>query len=779
MAIIPRTLARYVRSTISSYSLIHARWASSLSPLYQGRNTRRPLKRAKIDAIASVDQATRVPCITEKKLHSLLQDAVRSYAESLQTKKRLSSFGIPIHAIQMAHEQIATIPLSSKTDIWACVLNLWAQEVQNDIWATFATRQELTSAYLQQGNDALHRACAQSFLAWLSTQFERCRMTTALTATEKSTLREACMQLDVLRSITDLRAPSLTYSSARSLTRQIHLHVGPTNSGKTHGALVTLSKARTGLYAGPLRLLAHEVWERMNQGTISPSIPPRACNLRTGEEVRVVDEYAGLVSCTVEMADVTRAYEVAVIDEIQMIADVQRGFAWTQAVLGLPAKELHLCGEASAVPLIQRLVEMCGDELHIHNYNRLSPLHVAPSSLRGDLTKVEPGDCVVAFSRSTIFWLKEQIEARTGLQCAVAYGALPPEIKSEQAKLFNSGKLDVMVASDAIGMGLNLRIRRVIFDTLSKWNGKEQVPLSLSQIKQIAGRAGRYGTSRDKNEQPSGLVLTRNENEMEYLRAALAAPVRPITHAQIQPSTRKLESLALLLPRARTRGPSSSRRRVSIHDNSVSTLLEEFHAFADLDAGVFSMADFVSQKAMSTIIEHRGRDRLTHAEKEKWSNTPVNMRDERAVAWVGNAIERYARGELVRFEACAKELGTMEAEEAIAQIMRDAQTRHKAAGSEQSVVMFAQQDETVLNIHTLMLLESLHRTLTLYLWLGFRFPLAFCFRHDVEARKQRTEASIEFCLEAIRVRRAQRLTRLGRKEEAHVLLKKHVHRKRR
>ena len=330
------------------------------------------------------------------------------------------------------------------------------------------------------------------------------------------------MQLELIRSISDLRVPALAFANARSLTRQIHLHVGPTNSGKTHGALVTLSRARTGMLAGPLRLLAHEVWERMNQRTISPGIPPRACNLRTGEEVRTVDEYAGLVSCTVEMADVTRPYDVAVIDEIQMIADPQRGFAWTHAVLGLPAKELHLCGEASTVPLIQHLAKLCGDDLHVHNYERLTPLHVAPHSLYGDLGKVQRGDCIVAFKRSTIFRLKEQIEARTGLQCALAYGALPPETKSEQAKLFNAGKLDVMVASDAIGMGLNLRIKRVIFDTLSKWNGTETVPLSLSQIKQIAGRAGRYGTSRDAS--PHGLVLTRHEDEKDILRAALAPP---------------------------------------------------------------------------------------------------------------------------------------------------------------------------------------------------------------------------------------------------------------
>lgn len=582
------------------------------------------------------------------------------------------------------------------------------------------------------------------------------------------------MQLELIRSITDLRVPALAFANARSLTRQIHLHVGPTNSGKTHGALVTLSRARTGMYAGPLRLLAHEVWERMNQGTISPGIPPRACNLRTGEEVRTVDEYAGLVSCTVEMADVTRPYDVAVIDEIQMIADPQRGFAWTHAVLGLPAKELHLCGEASTVPLIQHLAKLCGDDLHVHNYERLTPLHVAPHSLYGDLGKVQRGDCIVAFKRSTIFRLKEQIEARTGLQCALAYGALPPETKSEQAKLFNAGKLDVMVASDAIGMGLNLRIKRVIFDTLSKWNGTETVPLSLSQIKQIAGRAGRYGTSRDAS--PHGLVLTRHEDEMDILRAALAAPVRSVTHALIQPSKQKLESLSFLLPRSRPK--EAVRRGNVLQENSMSSLLEEFHAMADLDAGIFAMSDFVSQQAISALIEHRGCGLLTHAEKETWSNTPVNVRDERAMAWVGNAIEKYARGELVEFEACAKDLGTLEVEEAVTQIAADAEARRKAAKSTQPLAMWVQQDETILHVDTLMLLESLHRSLTIYLWLGFRFPLSFCFRHHVAERKRRTEASIEFCLEVIRIRRAQRLTYLGRDEEAKKLLQKHIEKRR-
>ncbi|KAL4402228.1 RNA helicase [Malassezia pachydermatis] len=700
---------------------------------------------------------------------------MEDYAKTRATIRQYHSWNISPTVMAIVREAIQTRDArltSPHEDIWAWLLHVWSKSAKQqdaELWPTMAS---LCSAYEQQGDDALTRACAQSFLSWLQREIYQTIRMSSVPDFKAQLMRDVHLQLVLLRSTTDLRAPALQYSHARSLTRQLHLHVGPTNSGKTYGALVALSRAKTGIYAGPLRLLAHEVWDRLNHGTVAPSVPPRACNLRTGEEVRVVDEHAGLVACTVEMADVTRSYDVAVIDEIQMIADPQRGFAWTQAVLGLPAKELHLCGEASAVPLLRQLAKLCGDDLHVHEYQRLTPLEVASHSLRGDLSKIERGDCVVAFSRSAIFQLKEQIEAKTGLQCAVAYGALPPETKSEQAKLFNAGKLDVMVASDAIGMGLNLRIKRVVFDTLSKWNGTERVPLSLSQIKQIAGRAGRYGTSRDEATSPSGLVLTRHEDEMDNLRAALAAPVRPITHASLQPTTQQMETLSLMLPH--TTSSRSSRRRPSSTETTVSTLLDDVKALARLDVQSFTLADFETQKRMSPIIEARGRDRLTQAEKEKWANTPVNFRDERAVEWVGNAIELYAQGSLVEFEACAENLGTMEAEEAVAIEHEEAKARQAAAQTTAPVAVYATQDESVLNIHTLMLLESLHRTLTLYLWLGFRFPLAFCFRADVEARKLRTEASIQFCLEAIRVRRARRLTRLGRGEEAKKWLRKHL-----
>lgn len=272
--------------------------------------------------------------------------------------------------------------------------------------------------------------------------------------------------LSAILDTTDLsRLPfSSSYCQARTMCRHFHLHVGPTNSGKTYSALKALARARTGAYAGPLRLLAHEVWERINLGTVGGlDGVGRACNLITGEERRVVDDQAGLISCTVEMLPIAppddgrgEGYDVVVIDEIQMLGDTQRGASWTTAVLGVKAKEVHLCGDETTVQLLSSLLPTLGDTVTVHRYERLTPLKVAEESLESDWNKIEPGDCVVTFSRTNIFAVKKLVESVAGRKCAVVYGALPPETRAEQAREFNEGKAEVLVASDAVGMGLNL-----------------------------------------------------------------------------------------------------------------------------------------------------------------------------------------------------------------------------------------------------------------------------------------------------------------------------------
>ncbi|KAN0065474.1 RNA helicase [Thecaphora frezii] len=644
----------------------------------------------------------------------------------------------------------------------------------------------IRDSFAIEGESCLPRTCLSAFLDWVEANANKLLDSNLdfVTPKRREALASTLSQLGLLRKSTDLRLPTYNFPIARTLTRQIHLHIGPTNSGKTHGALVALSKARTGVFAGPLRLLAHEVWERFNDGTISPGVPPRACNLITGEEQKVVDPMAGLYACTVEMVNLQRAWDVAVIDEIQMIGDPQRGYAWTDAVIGLPAKEIHLCGEASSVPLIRRLAEACGDEVHVHEYQRLTPLSIAEESLRGDLTKIQKGDCIVAFSRSGIFNLKKEIEQKTKLRCAVAYGALPPETKSEQAKLFNEGKLDVMVASDAIGMGLNLKIKRVIFDTLTKWNGKETVALSTSQIKQIAGRAGRYGTKRDKDEPDGGIVTTRNEDELEMLREALASPVVPINQAAIQPSSDALADLAAILPPSSKPSQSSNTVDFTSQFRTLSEIYTDVSLLARVDAESFFLSDFSQQHSISPLVESASRNLLTLHEREKFGNAPANTRDERVMAFLANAVRRFSRGHLVKFDECNADLGTLEVEKLTLDAMKEARSQRdakiKAAKSEEDkrfieaepLALHLDGKHPLLDINTLMLLESLHRSLSLYLWLSFRFPLAFCYRDAVEERKKKMEDGIEFCLEGIRFGRAKRLRALGRDADAEQALKK-------
>lgn len=252
--------------------------------------------------------------------------------------------------------------------------------------------------------------------------------------------------------LVDLQYPAQWYPSAREIQRTIHLHVGPTNSGKTYHALKRLERANSGLYAGPLRLLAHEVYTRMNaQG--------KHCDLVTGDEQIVeTDKTFGMRSCTVEMVPLNVEVDVAVIDEIQMIGDQERGWAWTRAFLGLRAKELHLCGEHRAVPLVRELAASIGDKLVTHTYERLSPLEMMSRSLCGELKKLRKGDCVIVFSRFDVHDMKRQIELATQKRVAIVYGGLPPDVRAQQAKLFNEpdSGYDILVATNAIGMGLNL-----------------------------------------------------------------------------------------------------------------------------------------------------------------------------------------------------------------------------------------------------------------------------------------------------------------------------------
>jgi len=272
------------------------------------------------------------------------------------------------------------------------------------------------------------------------------------------------------------------FVSARSLARRITVVIGPTNSGKSHYALDRLAAAESGAALAPLRLLALEFQEALAARGV-------AASLLTGEERDIVPG-ARHVACTVEMADTSRIVDVAAIDEAQMLADPDRGGAWTAAIMGVPAREVIVLGAPDCLPLVRRIAELCDEPLEVVRLERKNPLHVAADAV--GLSAITDADAVVAFSRRDIFVLREQLMAR-GRKVAVVYGNLGPEVRRAESRRFRDKEAPVLVATDAIGMGLNLPIRRVVFSTLAKWDGRQERPLTPAEVRQIGGRAGRYG----------------------------------------------------------------------------------------------------------------------------------------------------------------------------------------------------------------------------------------------------------------------------------------------
>ena len=347
----------------------------------------------------------------------------------------------------------------------------------------------------------------------------------------------------------DLKNPHLWYPRARQMKRNFIIHLGPTNSGKTYSALEELKKSGSGVYCGPLRLLAHEIYEKLE----SEGVP---CSLITGQQRKLHPDSSHL-SCTIEMCPL-KEWDTAVIDEIQMIHDPNRGWAWTRLILGIEAKTIHICGAEISEELLLNLIGICNDNYVINKYERLSPL-LLPNFSLSNLSQLKKGDCLIAFSRKEIYEFRNLVQKQTGLECAIIYGKLPPEIRSQQANLFNSknNNYDVLIASDAIGMGLNLNIKRIIFSTLKKFDGDSDRILNPTEIKQIAGRAGRFNS-----DFPIGEVISFSKKENRIISNAINATVEQIPFAYIFPEYEQIElftiSFTNAVLNANTRSPRNS-----------------------------------------------------------------------------------------------------------------------------------------------------------------------------------------------------------------------------
>lgn len=289
--------------------------------------------------------------------------------------------------------------------------------------------------------------------------------------------------------------------------------------------------------------------------------------------------------------------------------------------MGLPAREIHLCGDNSAVNLVKKICSSTGDRVHVHEYKRLSPLVLEEQSLVPHRNKKESdwvrrlraGDCVVAFGRSKLFQLKALIEAETEHKCCVIYGALPPETRSKQAKEFNEGGKDILVTTDAVGMGLNLNIGRIIFYEVAKFDGVKSRMIAPPEMRQVGGRAGRF-----KSKFPIGHVTAIVQPDLNHLQQNWDVPhVTPL--AGLIPESYHVEQFM-----------NSTR-----NEHSLSIVMKIFEENSKM-ARAYFMCNADSFIATAKIIE---RFPMAVTDQYLFCQAPVNPEEPK----IGHFMEQFAR----------------------------------------------------------------------------------------------------------------------------------------
>ena len=283
----------------------------------------------------------------------------------------------------------------------------------------------------------------------------------------------------VAKSVASANPPAMARHDAENAA--VTALLGPTNTGKTHLAVERMLAHRTGMMGFPLRLLAREVYDRVVEAKGKGAVA-----LVTGEERRIPEQPRYFV-CTVESMPLDRQVEFVAVDEIQLAGDRERGHIFTDRLLrARGTAETMFLGADTMRPLIRTLVP----EARFTSRPRLSTLaHEGHCKL----ARLKPRNAVIAFSAEAVYALAERIRGLRG-GCAVVLGALSPRTRNAQVGLYQAGEVDSLVATDAIGMGLNLDLDHVAFSAYQKFDGRSMRMLTSAEIAQIAGRAGRHLT---------------------------------------------------------------------------------------------------------------------------------------------------------------------------------------------------------------------------------------------------------------------------------------------
>ena len=287
--------------------------------------------------------------------------------------------------------------------------------------------------------------------------------------------------------------------------------LGPTNTGKTHYAIERMVSHGTGVIGLPLRLLAREVY-----GRVCEKVGPELVSLITGEE-KITPKGSRYSVCTVEaMPRQTKAAFVA-IDEVQLAGDLERGHIFTDRILHLRGRdETLLLGSDTMWGILQRLLP----GIQVNTRPRLSHLIHAGQK---KITRLPPRTAIVAFSTDEVYAIAELIRRQRG-GAAVVTGALSPRTRNAQVELYQSGDVDFIVATDAIGMGLNLDVDHVAFAQTRKFDGWQYRDLNAAELGQVAGRAGRH--VRDGTFGTTGRAEVFNEEQVRRIESHEFDPVR-------------------------------------------------------------------------------------------------------------------------------------------------------------------------------------------------------------------------------------------------------------
>jgi ATP-dependent RNA helicase SUPV3L1/SUV3 len=287
-----------------------------------------------------------------------------------------------------------------------------------------------------------------------------------------------------LRSITKLTKPHEWFPETRNMKRKIVLHIGSRSSGYEENTFDILRKTASGIYCSASTSKVRQYYVNFTKHGIPASY--------TTDSRRLKKPDTRIHCSTIEHVDTDLCIDTAVIDDAHLMADSQRGWAWTRAILGINAKEIHICGDDRIATLVDQMCRDTHDEVSYHNYINTMPLNITKySRVDNDYSNIDIGDCIIAFTRRDLFDIKRKIEKRTGLSVCLVYDDMPPAIILEQIRLFNHPKegYEVLVTTDTcFSTTTDLNVQRVVFHSINKYdqNSRDYRQLPLNEVINIA-----------------------------------------------------------------------------------------------------------------------------------------------------------------------------------------------------------------------------------------------------------------------------------------------------